>query len=155
MRRQLYDLLNVRTSFSTFRDVFWSGVNETDVKVENVTPGTHGHNLVLRIVSVTPLEAKKRQDGNAPRMVEAVVGDETGIVTLTARNGTFENPVPMQWHDPRPIIEQIDSLKEGGDVVIRNCNADVYNGYLRLNVTRWGKITPYPDGVDSTPNPPT
>nr|CCA17822.1 cysteine synthase putative [Albugo laibachii Nc14] len=48
--------------------------------------------------AVTPIEATKRQDGNFPRMTEAVVGDETGIVTLTARK------------------EPIDSLKESGDV---------------------------------------
>lgn len=89
MKRYLYVPLAVRTSFSAFHYKLESDANEIDVKVEDVTPGTHGHNLVLRIVSVTPLEAKKRQDGNAPRMAEAVVGDETGIVTLTARNGTF------------------------------------------------------------------
>jgi replication factor A1 len=50
--------------------------------------------------------------------------------------------------------DQIDMLKEGLVAVVRNSNADIFNGFMRLNVTQWGKLTPHPDGVASTPPPP-
>lgn len=58
------------------------------MKVKDLTPGSHGHNLVLRVVSVAPTAEKKRYDGSASRIAEAVLADETGCVTFTARNGT-------------------------------------------------------------------
>lgn len=58
-----------------------------DVKVRDLSPGSHGYNLVLRIVSVAPVVEKTRYDGSASRLAEAVLADETGCVTFTARNG--------------------------------------------------------------------
>ena len=41
-------------------------------------------------------------------------------------------------------------------MVLRNCTVELFhNKYLRLAVTKWGKMTPYPDHVASTPKPPT
>lgn len=51
-------------------------------------------------------------------------------------------------------VDQINVLKQGSNVVIRNCNADFFNGFMRLNVTQWGKIVSHPDGIDSTPSAP-
>jgi replication factor A1 len=51
-------------------------------------------------------------------------------------------------------IEQIDLLKEGATLVVRNASADVFNGFMRLNVNVWGKISTHPDGVASTPDAP-
>lgn len=70
-----------------------------DVKVRDLAPGSHGHNLVLQVVSVAPAVEKTRFDGSASRLAEAVVADETGCVTLTARNG--EHPASM-W--PSPLL---------------------------------------------------
>lgn len=39
-------------------------------------------------------------------------------------------------------------------LVVRNGNADIFNGFMRLNVTQWGKLSPHPDGVASTPKAP-
>ncbi|KAG3011328.1 hypothetical protein PC128_g21592 [Phytophthora cactorum] len=108
----------------------------TYVKVQDLTPGSQGHNLVLQVVSIAPTVEKKRYDGTISRIAEAVLADETGCVTFTARN------------------DQIDMLKEGLVVVVRNSNADIFNGFMRLNVTQWGKLSLHPDGVASTPPPP-
>ncbi|CAH0486181.1 unnamed protein product [Peronospora farinosa] len=108
----------------------------TYVKVQDLTPGSQGHNLVLQVVSVAPVVEKKRYDGAVSRIAEAVLADETGCVTFTARN------------------DQIDVLKEGLVLVLRNTNADIFNGFMRLNVTQWGKMSVHPDGVASTPPPP-
>ncbi|TMW68871.1 hypothetical protein Poli38472_001027 [Pythium oligandrum] len=108
----------------------------TYVKVKDLAPGTHGHNLVVKVVSIASEQVKKRFDGTTSRIAEAVLGDETGVVTFTARN------------------EQIDKLQEGVTLVIRNSNADIFNGFMRLNVTQWGKISTHPDGIASTPPAP-
>ncbi|KAG7396982.1 hypothetical protein PHYBOEH_001495 [Phytophthora boehmeriae] len=107
-----------------------------NVKVQDLTPGSQGHNLVLQVVSIAATVEKKRYDGSVSRIAEAVLADETGCVTFTARN------------------DQIDMLKEGLVVVVRNSNADIFNGFMRLNVTQWGKLSLHPDGVESTPPAP-
>ena len=60
-----------------------------DVKVQDLTPGSQGHNLVLQVISVAPTVEKKRYDGAVSRIAEAVLADETGCVTFTARNGAW------------------------------------------------------------------
>lgn len=70
------------------------------------------------------------------------MGDETGTVSLRARD------------------EQIDTLREvserSGAVVLRNCTLELYQGkHIRLAITKWGKISTYPDQVASTPPPPS
>jgi len=81
-------------------------------------------------------------DGTRVRLAEVEVGDETGTVSLRARD------------------DQIDVLKEvserSGAVVLRNCTLELYQGkHLRLAVTKWGKLSVYPDQIASTPPPPS
>jgi replication factor A1 len=85
---------------------------------------------------------KKRVDGSRVRLAEVEVGDETGTVSLRARD------------------EQIDVLREiserSGAVVLRNCTLELFQGkHIRVAVTKWGKLTPYPDHIASTPPPPS
>jgi hypothetical protein len=84
---------------------------------------------------------KNRVDGSRVRLAEVEVGDETGTVSLRARD------------------DQIDILQEianrSGAVVLRNCMLELYQGkHIRLAVTKWGKISAYPDHVPSTPAAP-
>ena len=85
---------------------------------------------------------KNRVDGSRVRLAEVEVGDETGTVSLRARDN------------------QIDTLNEisnrNGAVVLRNCTLELYQGkHIRLAVTKWGKLSPYPDAVASTPAAPS
>jgi len=85
---------------------------------------------------------KHRVDGSRVRLAEVEVGDETGAVSLRARD------------------EQIDVLREvserSGAVVLRNCTLELYQGkHIRLAITKWGKLSTYPDQVASTPPPPS
>jgi replication factor A1 len=85
---------------------------------------------------------KLRVDRSQVRLAEVEVGDETGTVSLRARD------------------DQIEVLKEvserSGAVVLRNCSVELFQGkHVRLAVTKWGKLTPYPDQVASTPPPPS
>jgi replication factor A1 len=74
---------------------------------------------------------KRRVDGSRVLVAEVEVGDETGSISVRARD------------------EQIDLLRgvsdESGAVVLRNCTMELYLGkYLRLAVTKWGKLRAYP-----------
>lgn len=62
-----------------------------------MAPGSTGHNLVVQVVSVGATTEKPRFDGSVSKIVEVVVGDETGIVTLTARNGWYLDESTINW----------------------------------------------------------
>ena len=85
---------------------------------------------------------KKRVDGSRVRLAEVEVGDETGTVSLRARDEQID------------VIEDVS--KRNGAVVLRNCMLELYQGkHIRLAVTKWGKLSTYPDQVASTPPPPS
>lgn len=74
---------------------------------------------------------KYRVDGSRVLVAEVEVGDETGSISLRARD------------------EQIDLLRQlssdGGAIVLRNCTMELYQGkHLRLAVSKWGKMSVYP-----------
>lgn len=59
-------------------------------KVDQLRPGTNGHNLTVKVVSSKMVLQKGRPDGaqlRQMRIAECVVGDETGVIIFTARNG--------------------------------------------------------------------
>lgn len=56
-------------------------------KVDQLRPGTHGHNLLLKVVdSKMVLQRGGGPQGRHMRIAECLVGDETGIIVFTARN---------------------------------------------------------------------
>lgn len=109
---------------------------------KRLQPPRGGYNLCVLVGKVQVVVDKKRVDGSRVRLAEVEVGDETGSVSLRARD------------------EQIDILQEvserEGAVVLRNCMLELYQGrHIRLAVTKWGKLNTYPDQVASTPPPPS
>ena len=62
------------------------------IKVEELKPGTNGHNLTVKILDSKPVPVPKPR--HAPmslsqrpaRINECLVGDETGCIVFTARN---------------------------------------------------------------------
>lgn len=109
---------------------------------KRLQPPRGGYNLCLLVGEVKVVVDKYRVDRSRVRLAEVQVGDETGCVSLRARD------------------EQIDFLQElskkSGAVVLRNCTIELFQGkHIRLAVTKWGKLTPYPDQVASTPPPPS
>lgn len=100
-----------------------------------------GFNLCVLVGKANVVVDKLRVDKSRVRLAEVEVGDETGVVSLRAR----DNQISM--------LETISS--QSGSIVLRNCSIELYQGkHLRLTVTKWGKMTSYPDGVQSTPTPP-
>jgi hypothetical protein len=63
-------------------------------KVEQLRPGTHGHNLVVKVLDSKMVLQRGRAEGGRQQMriAECLVGDETGIVVFTARNDQGTKP---------------------------------------------------------------
>ncbi|XP_010460150.1 PREDICTED: uncharacterized protein At4g28440-like [Camelina sativa] len=94
-------------------------------KVDQLRPGTSGHNVTVKIVSTKMVLQKGRADGPQARQLrisECILGDETGVVVFTARN------------------DQVDLMKEGSTVTLRNAKIDMYKGSMRLAVDKWGRV---------------
>lgn len=74
---------------------------------------------------------KSRVDGSRVLVAEVEVGDETGSVSLRARDEQID------------ILRQVSS--DAGAVVLRNCTIELYQGkHMRLAVSKWGKMSVYP-----------
>lgn len=58
------------------------------IKVDQLTHGTSGHNLVVKVISSQLVLQKARADTPVRQMqiAECLIGDETGIIFFTARN---------------------------------------------------------------------
>ncbi|GAV81277.1 hypothetical protein CFOL_v3_24735 [Cephalotus follicularis] len=94
-------------------------------KVEQLRPGTSGHTLTVKVVSTKMVVQKGRADGSQVRQMriaECLVGDETGMIVFTARN------------------DQVDLMKEGSTLIIRNAKIDMFKGSMRLAVDKWGRV---------------
>jgi replication factor A1 len=106
-------------------------------KVNELRPGTNGHSLNVKVVNTKmvmqrgggrPMGPQSRQ----MRIAECLVGDETGIIIFTARN------------------DQVDMMKEGSVVTLRNAKIDMYKGSMRLAVDRWGRVEVAEEPTDIT-----
>ena len=104
-------------------------------KVSDLKPESHSLNLLLLVHSVEVIVEKESKLTGRIRIGEIVVGDATGSVVISARN------------------EQIDILSPGATVIVRNGRIDMFDGYLRLRVDKWGSLNSYEDqyDVDLTP----
>lgn len=97
------------------------------VTIDQLLPGTSGHNLVVKVVSSKMVVQRARPNFSNTRHVrisECVVGDQTGVIVFTARN------------------EQVDLVKDGASLILRNAKIDMFRGSMRLAVDRWGRVEP-------------
>ncbi|KAL6542826.1 hypothetical protein OROHE_010346 [Orobanche hederae] len=99
------------------------------VKVESLKPGTNGHTLVVKVISSNTVVNKKirnptfRGPQNQNTMIaECLIGDETGTILFTARN------------------DQVEMMKPGNTVILRNAKIDMFKGSMRLAVDKWGRV---------------
>ena len=92
------------------------------VKMDEVEPGTRV-TMHLRVDSVKIIRQRQRYDGEELNQVaECLVGDESGCCKMIATDS------------------QLQVVKEGAAITIRNANANVVKEHLRLEVDRWAKI---------------
>lgn len=103
------------------------------VPIEALRPGTQGHNLVVKVVSAKEVLKRQRPDGSEVRITECIVGDATGVIIFTARNA------------------QVDIMKVGATVNVRNAKIDMFKGSMRLVVDKWGLVQPAEQEADFVP----
>ncbi|KAK4344562.1 hypothetical protein RND71_034738 [Anisodus tanguticus] len=95
------------------------------VKVENLTPGTNGHTLIVMVLESNTVLQKGRSVSphlRNTRIAECLVGDETGTILFTARN------------------DQVDLMKAGATIILRNAKIDMFKSTMRLAVDKWGRV---------------
>ncbi|KAJ4749379.1 hypothetical protein LUZ62_034100 [Rhynchospora pubera] len=98
-------------------------------KVDQLRPNSSGLNLTLKVVDSKIVVQRGGIGGGRDgpqsrqtRIAECLVGDETGMIVFTARN------------------EQVDLMKAGATVIVRNAKIDMFKGSMRLAVDKWGRI---------------
>ncbi|XP_060214268.1 uncharacterized protein At4g28440-like [Lycium barbarum] len=90
-------------------------------KVDQLRPMATGLNLTVKVVN-TKMVVPRGNQSRQMRLAECLVGDETGMIIFTARN------------------DQVDMMKDGATVILRNAKIDMFKGSMRLAVDRWGRI---------------
>lgn len=104
-------------------------------KVDQLRPGTSGHNITVKVVDSKLVMQRGRSDGPQVRQMkiaECLVGDETGMIIFTARN------------------DQVEKMKAGTTVTLRNAKIDMFKGSMRLAVDRWGRVEVAEEPADFT-----
>ena len=92
------------------------------INMSKLEPGSRV-NMHLRVESIKVIRERRRyDDGPVNRVAECIVGDEFGCVKLMA------------------FDEQLDVVKEGSVITVRNTHANVVKEHLRLEIDRWAKV---------------
>src|SRR3989338_8326768 len=92
-------------------------------KLSQLQPEQNRINTIVRVINRRIVIEKGREDGTSLRICESIVGDETGtFVLLCSSNSQTDLIIP-------------DNL-----LVLSNAFVDVFDGYMRLSVDRWGSI---------------
>ncbi|WCJ30837.1 Nucleic acid-binding OB-fold-like protein [Euphorbia peplus] len=101
------------------------------IKVEDLKPGTTGHNLIVKVVNskAVPVPKPRRapmslsaRPARPARISECLVGDDTASIVFTARN------------------EQVDLMNPGSTIILRNAKIDMFKCSMRLAVDKWGRV---------------
>ncbi len=101
------------------------------VTINEVEPGTRV-TMHLRVHSVRLVKSRVRNDGlEINRAAECIVGDAQGCVKLMA----YDN--------------QLDVIKEGAVVTIRNAHAKVVKEHLRVEIDKWAKVEPSKERIQT------
>ncbi|XP_071717148.1 uncharacterized protein At4g28440-like [Rutidosis leptorrhynchoides] len=107
------------SSSSTTSDPLKPGLRKpVFITIDDLKSGTTGLTLVVKILSSEIV----LQRGRNVRISKCLVGDQAGTILFTARN------------------DQVDILKPGASVIIRNGKIDMFKGSMRLAVDKWDRI---------------
>ena len=101
------------------------GVSAPSVKVSELGPYSKQVNTTVKVVQKGEArETVSRQDGTTHRVLDALVGDESGAIYMTL------------WDD------NIDKVNEGDTVQVKNGYVRPFKGSMRLNIGRYGTLEP-------------
>jgi len=102
-----------------------AGVSAPPVKVSGLGPYSKQVNTTVKVVQKGEArETVSRQDGTTHRVLDALVGDDTGAIYMTL------------WDD------NIDKVNEGDSVNVKNGYVRPFKGSMRLNIGRYGTLEP-------------
>ena len=94
-----------------------------DAKVGELNPSSRAVNVLAKVVSKSEVRnVAAGRDGEPHKVSDAMVGDETGCIYLTL------------WDD------NIDKVKEGDTVNVKNGYINLFRGNMRLNIGRYGTL---------------
>lgn len=100
-------------------------------KVKDLTPQSKQVNVLAKVVGVGEQREITSRFGEARKLVEATVGDETGTVLLTLWN------------------EQIGQVAKDDTVLVDNGYVSLVRGHIRLNVGKYGAISKTDQAVET------
>ena len=94
-----------------------------DAKVGELNPSSRAVNVLAKVLSKSEIRnVAAGRDGEPHKVSDALVGDETGCVYLTL------------WDD------NIDKVKDGDTINVKNGYINLFRGNMRLNVGRYGTL---------------
>ena len=100
----------------------------TFITMKDLQPGTRV-TMHLKVESVKITRERRRYEGTVNRSADCIVGDEHGCAVLIAKD------------------DQLDIVKEGAFITIRNAHANVVREHMRIEVDRWAKVETTADVV--------
>ncbi len=99
--------------------------------IDGLKPREKSIDLVFKVVNKGETrEVTSKLSGSTHKVADVLVGDSTGTVILTL------------WDDA------IDTVEEGKTYKLENGYTSLFKSSLRLNVGRYGKLTPVDETVD-------
>lgn len=99
-------------------------------KVKDLTPQSKQVNVLAKVVGFSEEREITSRFGEARRLVEATIGDETGTVLLTL------------WND------QIGQVQKDETILVDNGFVSLVRGHVRLNVGKYGSMTKSDQTID-------
>jgi replication factor A1 len=104
---------------------------EGTTKIKDLTPDSKRVNVLAKVVSIGETKDIQTRFGETKKLTEAVLGDDSGLVTMTL------------WGDQIGIIAPSDT------VVIDNGYTSLVRGHLRLNIGKYGNIKKAEETVEN------
>jgi replication factor A1 len=102
---------------------FTGASKPVDVKIGELNPSSRAVNVLAKVLSKSEVRnVAAGRDGEPHKVSDALVGDETGCIYLTL------------WDD------NIEKVKDGDTVNIKNGYINLFRGNMRLNVGRYGTL---------------
>ena len=94
-----------------------------DAKIGELNPSSRAVNVLAKLISKSEIRnVAAGRDGEPHKVSDAMVGDETGCIYLTL------------WDD------NIEKVKDGDTILIKNGYINLFRGNMRLNVGRYGTL---------------
>ncbi|MGC8585720.1 MAG: single-stranded DNA-binding protein [Thermoplasmata archaeon] len=104
---------------------------ENVTKIKDLTPESKRVNVLGKVASLGETKEITTKYGESRKLTEVVIGDETGVVTLTL------------WGD------QSDGISQGDTLYIDNGYITLVRGHIRLNVGKYGSIKKSEESVEN------